>query len=92
MGLGILDDTHLEHVPGTALLAEIQATRHSPELDALPNVDTSGLKHNNLSGTLVLVPQPWVRLMTPITGLHSRRSFVLRMSLDAALWVLSDRC
>ncbi len=58
MCLGILDDTHLEHVPGTALLTEIQAIHHPASLDdALPNVDTSGLKHNK-SGTLVLVPQP----------------------------------
>ena len=57
MCLGILDDTHLEHVPGTALLTEIQATRRGPEIDALPHVDTSGLKHNK-SGTLVLVPHP----------------------------------
>ena len=58
MGLGILDDTHLEHVPGTALLTEIQAIHHPTSLeDTLPNVDTSGLKHNK-SGTLVLVPQP----------------------------------
>lgn len=29
MGLGVLDDKHLEHVPGTALLADmVAATQH----------------------------------------------------------------
>jgi len=51
MGLGIIEDTILEHVPGTALLAEIQ--RSVTEA----NVDTSALKHDK-SGKLVLVPQP----------------------------------
>jgi hypothetical protein len=27
MGLGILEDSHLEHVPGTAPLAEVLASR-----------------------------------------------------------------
>jgi len=27
MGLGVLEDTHLEHVPGTAPLAEVLAAR-----------------------------------------------------------------
>jgi len=57
MGLGVLEDHKLEHVPGTALLAEIQRTSRGPEVDALPSVDTSALKHDK-SGQLVLVPQP----------------------------------
>jgi hypothetical protein len=32
MGLGVLEDKHLEHVPGTAPLAEVLATRN---LDSL---------------------------------------------------------
>lgn len=28
MGLGILDDRHLEHVPGTALLADMSDAQH----------------------------------------------------------------
>jgi Major Facilitator Superfamily len=59
MGLGILEDNKLEHVPGTALLTEIQRARRGPEIEAIEgtHVDTTGLKHDK-SGTLVLVPQP----------------------------------
>jgi hypothetical protein len=57
MGLGILDDTQLEHVPGTALLAEVQRSRLGPQAEALGDIDTSALKHDK-SGKLVLVPQP----------------------------------
>jgi hypothetical protein len=54
MGLWILDDHKLEHVPGTAPLAEV--TGNFGEVDGM-GVDTSGLKHDK-SGKLVLVPQP----------------------------------
>jgi hypothetical protein len=58
MGLGIKEDKHLEHVPGTALLSELQRARQGPVDENLPpDVDTSGLKHDK-SGKLVLVPQP----------------------------------
>ena len=32
MGFGILEDTHLEHVPGTAPLAEVLASRELANL------------------------------------------------------------
>jgi hypothetical protein len=57
MGLGILEDTKLEHVPGTAFLAEVQAQRSIVEGHISGDVDTSALKHDK-SGKLVLVPQP----------------------------------
>jgi hypothetical protein len=56
MGLGILDDYKLEHVPGTALLTEVQRSREGPDIANL-GADTTGLKHDK-SGKLVLVPQP----------------------------------
>lgn len=28
MGLGVLEDHHLQHVPGTALLADMMGTQH----------------------------------------------------------------
>ena len=57
MGLGFLEDTKLEHVPGIGSLADIERVRHGPEVDARPAVDTSALRHTK-DGSLVLVPQP----------------------------------
>lgn len=56
MGLGVLDDRHLEHVPGTALLTDvIDAQKHHRHGKA----DTSGLKHGTgRDADVVLVPQP----------------------------------
>ena len=42
MGLGVLEDKHLQHVPGTALLADMMGARHQyhgmllPYLEVLP--------------------------------------------------------
>jgi hypothetical protein len=55
MGLGIKEDNHLEHVPGTALLADVVRVRHGPEADAI-HINLP-LKHDK-SGNLILVPQP----------------------------------
>src|SRR5271163_365077 len=61
MGLGILEDNKLEHVPGTALLADLLRQRQGPAVDALEGridpTTLSSLKHDK-SGKLVLVPQP----------------------------------
>jgi len=57
MGLGILEDTKLEHVPGTAMLAEIQRSTTEAIAASASAIDTSALKHDK-SGQLVLVPQP----------------------------------
>lgn len=47
MGLGVLEDDHLEHVPGTALLT-----------DVLDN-ETTVLRHDKgRNADVVLVPQP----------------------------------
>jgi hypothetical protein len=50
MGFGVLEDYKLEHVPGTAPLADLhdQTTAHG--------IDASRLKHDK-SGNIVLVPQ-----------------------------------
>ena len=52
MGLGVLDDKHLEHVPGTALLTDVLgADGHG--------LNTSLLKHaKGRNSDVVLVPQP----------------------------------
>ncbi|KAH9222545.1 major facilitator superfamily domain-containing protein [Leptodontidium sp. 2 PMI_412] len=56
MGLGVLDDHHLEQVPGTALLTDVidanQQHHHN-------GIDTSILKHGKgRNADVVLVPQP----------------------------------
>ncbi|KAF2852509.1 MFS transporter-like protein [Plenodomus tracheiphilus IPT5] len=54
MPLGILPDTKLEHVPGTAPLSDLGRT----DLEiAAGGIDRGLLKHD-ASGTIVLVPQP----------------------------------
>lgn len=52
MGLGVLDDTKLEHVPGTAPLNEL-----GREIYNNSGVDSTILKHDP-SGQIVLIPQP----------------------------------
>jgi hypothetical protein len=48
MGLGVLEDDHLEHVPGTALLTDVVGT-----------TDTSVLRHDKgRNADVLLVPQP----------------------------------
>ncbi|KAF2015979.1 MFS transporter-like protein [Aaosphaeria arxii CBS 175.79] len=53
MGLGILDDHHLEHVPGTALVLE-DDRRRDEEQNAARNAN---LKYDR-TGKILLVPQP----------------------------------
>lgn len=54
MPLGILEDTKLDHVPGTAPLNELEL---GSEDVGVSGVDPSLLKHDS-SGRFVLVPQP----------------------------------
>jgi hypothetical protein len=54
MPLGIIDDTKLEHVPGTAPLNELGRTGHEV---AASGIDRGLLKHD-ATGQIVLVPQP----------------------------------
>jgi hypothetical protein len=54
MPLGIIDDNKLEHVPGTAPLNELGRT----DLEiAASGIDRGLLKHD-VTGEIVLVPQP----------------------------------
>lgn len=52
MGLGVLEDRKLEHVPGTAPLNEL-----GREDQNISGIDSGLLKHDP-SGQIVLVPQP----------------------------------
>jgi hypothetical protein len=53
MPLGILQDTKLEHVPGTAPLNELGRT----DLEIVEGIEPSLLKHD-ATGQIVLIPQP----------------------------------
>ena len=53
MPLGILEDYKLESVPGTAPLRELGRTN----LEVAADVDSGLLKHD-VTGQIVLVPQP----------------------------------
>lgn len=53
MPLGILQDHHLEHVPGTSPLSALGRA----DLEVTTGVDEALLKHD-ATGTIVLVPQP----------------------------------
>ena len=56
MGLGVLDDNHLEHVPGTALLSDVLDSDNHHHHGSL---DTSVLRHaKGRDSDIVLVPQP----------------------------------
>jgi hypothetical protein len=52
MGLGVLEDYKLDHVPGTSPLNELGG-----ESINVTGIDSSLLKHDP-SGTILLVPQP----------------------------------
>jgi len=54
MGLGVLADRHLEHVPGTSVLSEKGGFQADTEV--FDGVDARRLKHD-ASGKVVLVPQ-----------------------------------
>ncbi|POS75896.1 hypothetical protein DHEL01_v205709 [Diaporthe helianthi] len=53
MPLGILEDRHLEHVPGTSPLNELGHVG----IEDTAGIDSNFLKHDS-TGTIVLVPQP----------------------------------
>ena len=56
MGLGVLEDRHLEHVPGTALLTDVVGVDHHHHHGTL---DTSVLRHDKgRNSDVLLVPQP----------------------------------
>lgn len=53
MPLGIIEDRHLEHVPGTSPLNELGHVG----LEDVAGIDSNFLKHDP-TGKIVLVPQP----------------------------------
>ncbi|PCH03984.1 Major facilitator superfamily domain, general substrate transporter [Penicillium occitanis (nom. inval.)] len=65
MGLGVLDDSHLEHVPGTALLTDVQGINASP------------LRHAKGSSDILLVPQPSNSPNDPLNWPLWKKDFML---------------
>ncbi|RAO67552.1 uncharacterized protein BHQ10_003564 [Talaromyces amestolkiae] len=65
MGLGVLDDSHLEHVPGTALLTDVQG------------INTSPLRHAKGSSDILLVPQPSNSHNDPLNWPLWKKDFML---------------
>jgi hypothetical protein len=62
MGFGVLEDYHLEHVPGTALLVDLH------DESTVQGGDAARLKHDK-SGNTVLVPQVLLSLISLTTAL-----------------------
>jgi hypothetical protein len=93
MGLGVLDDKHLEHVPGTALLSDkIDADSHHHH----GNLDTSRLRHaKGRDSDIVLVPQPSRSPNDPLNWpLWKKDLMLFIICIDTAVvgaWVRSQR-
>ncbi|GAB7349675.1 hypothetical protein MBLNU459_g0347t1 [Dothideomycetes sp. NU459] len=70
MGLGILDDRNLEHVPGTATLDDLQ------QGDQLRQ-GSAGLKHSSGPSPVILIPQPSDDPNDPLNWPLWRRDLIL---------------
>ncbi|OCT54622.1 cycloheximide resistance protein [Cladophialophora carrionii] len=83
MGLGILEDRHLDHVPGTALLSDMMDAEHHQ----FHGRDTSGLKHaKGRNADIVLVPQPSESPRDPLNWPTWKKDLLLLIiSVDTAV-------
>ena len=84
MGLGVLEDTRLEHVPGTALLTDVVGPHGI--------LDTSLLKHDKgRNSDVLLVPQPSRSPNDPLNWPLWKKDFMLFLiCIDTAVvgaWV-----
>ena len=83
MGLGVLEDSHLEHVPGTALLTDVIGADNQHHHG---KVDTSTLRHDSgRNADVLLVPQPSKSPNDPlnwVSSLLGRKYFLLRISQE----------
>ncbi|KAF2797300.1 serine/threonine kinase 16 [Melanomma pulvis-pyrius CBS 109.77] len=84
MGLGVLDDNHLQHVPGTALLADILDAQRQ---HAYHGRDTSALKHGTgRNADIILVPQPSESPRDPLNWPQWKKELLLIIiSIDTAV-------
>jgi hypothetical protein len=83
MGLGILEDHHLDHVPGTAFVRDGDRKR-----EAAQDVARNHLKYDK-TGKILLVPQPsddpndpLVSRAASISALQQLQEFVLVWATD----------
>ncbi|KAF1960645.1 serine/threonine kinase 16 [Byssothecium circinans] len=83
MGLGVLEDHHLQHVPGTALLADMIDAQHHQ----YHGRDTSILKHGTgRNADIVLVPQPSESPRDPLNWPQWKKELLLLIiSIDTAV-------
>ncbi|KAK3069290.1 hypothetical protein LTR53_012487 [Teratosphaeriaceae sp. CCFEE 6253] len=84
MGLGVLEDSHLEHVPGTAVLSDVlDANSHHHH----GNLDTSLLKHGTgRNSDIILVPQPSRSPNDPLNWPLWKKDFMLFLiCIDTAI-------
>jgi hypothetical protein len=94
MGLGVLEDTHLEHVPGTALLTDV-VDLGDPEHHHHGTLDTSLLKHDKgRDSDVLLVPQPSNSPNDPLNWpLWKKDLMLFLICIDTAVfgaWVSGD--
>ncbi|QDS67661.1 hypothetical protein FKW77_004862 [Venturia effusa] len=71
MGLGVLEDHKLKHVPGTSIVADDEARRLETNTTLNPN-----LKYDP-TGTIILVPQPSDDPNDPLNWPRWRRDLIL---------------
>lgn len=95
MGLGVLEDTHLEHVPGTALLTDVVDLGDPEHHQHHGALDTSVLKHDKgKDSDVLLVPQPSNRPNDPLNWPLWKKDFMLFLiCIDTAVvgaWVSGD--
>ena len=85
MGLGILEDRHLQHVPGTALLADILDRERNQH--QYHGRDTSALKHGTgRNADIILVPQPSESPRDPLNWPQWKKELLLAIiSIDTAV-------
>ncbi|KAF9734281.1 hypothetical protein PMIN03_006557 [Paraphaeosphaeria minitans] len=84
MGLGVLEDHNLQHVPGTALLADLVGASHEHQYHGR---DTSALKHaKGRNSDIVLVPQPSESPRDPLNWPQWKKELLLLIiSVDTAV-------
>jgi len=85
MGIGILEDHHLEHVPGTAIMNDAS--------QELSGVDTSRLKHGRgRDAHIVLVPQPSNDPNDPLNWPQWKKEMIIILVSGAALMATVVYC
>jgi hypothetical protein len=85
MGIGILEDHHLEHVPGTAIMNDAS--------QEMGGVDTSRLKHGRgRDAHIVLVPQPSNDPNDPLNWPQWKKEMIIILVSGAALMATVVYC